>query len=85
MIGGSPDNAGLNAQEAMDSTALQGAAVRKNRFVRDVVPLAQWGVDLTVLMEQFLDGPEVDVDAPRICSREVEGRKRKHVGSWPRS
>ncbi|CAE7642837.1 CARNS1 [Symbiodinium microadriaticum] len=36
LVQGSPDNAGLNAQES--------------------------GVDLTVLMEQFLDGPEVDVD-----------------------
>jgi len=36
LVQGSPDKAGLNAQE--------------------------WGVDLTVLMEQFLDGPEVDVD-----------------------
>ena len=25
-------------------------------------PCCQSGVDLTVLMEQFLDGPEVDVD-----------------------
>eukprot|EP00439_Symbiodinium_sp_Y106_P051300 s1130_g6.t2 len=48
LVQGSPDNAGLNAQES--------------------------GVDLTVLMEQFLDGPEVDVDV--VMS---EGRRLKKV------
>ena len=34
------------------------------RYCAAHLPLAQSGVDLTVLMEQFLDGPEVDVDVP---------------------
>ncbi|CAE7702376.1 CARNS1 [Symbiodinium sp. CCMP2456] len=49
LVQGSPDNAGLNAQES--------------------------GVDLTVLMEQFLDGPEVDVDVVMSEGRLTEAKR----------
>ena len=43
--------------------------------------IRQSGVDLTVLMEQFLDGPEVDVDATWLQeNREIMEIFRKNLG-----
>ena len=90
-MGGSPDAAGRNAQEAMAfekpntqgkgcisgisfvvGVSISDQACKEHDFAFPTYIahrfLPQSGVDLTVLMEQFLDGPEVDVDAPRPAS-----------------